>query len=158
MIDNAFNPTMSLDGQWLTFTLRGRVPSIVIQNQESGDLIVIDSTRHTQHPDFSPDSRYIAYVGDMSQDESEEAEYRTVVRPLSGKGFFTVSDLLGRYPKWSPEGKYISISVAREGIFHFHEATLGLKTSRPLSVTGAPTAFQGLSAGKLGTIAPVDVN
>ncbi len=105
----AINPNLSPDGIWLAFS---RDTDVFLHNLHSGNESVIDTTSGRQwHPDFSPDSRYIAFESDVS------GIWDVAIRPVSGTAYIPVSHPRARRPQWAPDGKSLYFLVLGDGIY-----------------------------------------
>ncbi len=109
------SPTLSPDGDWLAFS---RNNDVFLHNLLSGTESVIDTTSGRQrHPDFSPDSRYVAFETD------ESGRWDIAIRPITGTAYFPISHPQAQTPKWAPDGKSLYFLVPGDGIYRVSVTT-----------------------------------
>jgi len=99
-LENAQNPTMTADGDWIVFTRQGAVADeigIWKIRPDGRDLTLIRKTSNAFIPETSPDGRFVAYNGSNNFDGARivrTADGETV--PMSAGG--------GARFRWSVEG------------------------------------------------------
>jgi Tol biopolymer transport system component len=131
VLDNSSNPALSPDGKWLAIAMSPSddpFKNLVVHDQETGTLVAIDTVGDTQHPEFSPDSRFVVYASNRGN-----VGWRIAVRTIADEGYFVVSDMTGQDPKWSSDGKFIYFSVDGEGIYR-----VPVSTRPSFAVLGVP--------------------
>ena len=140
------NPTISPDGNWLAFTqpdIDGAdLGDIVIRDMQSGMVSVVDSSDGEQaHPDFSPDSRYLAYYTDVT------GTREVIVKPITGTAYVPIGHPQAVLPKWAPDGKSLYFMVWGDGIYRVPVTTepifrvLG-EAERVVQVRGETLSFE----------------
>jgi len=106
---HAYNPNLSADGNWLAY---GDDNDIWLYELESGIKSVVDSSSGEQHfPEFSPDSRYLAFQTQAT------GVWEVAVRPILGTAYVPIGYPRSGRPKWAPDGKSIYFSILGDGIY-----------------------------------------
>jgi serine/threonine protein kinase len=95
-------PNWSKDGRYLVFfvnTVRNPFDIGYTEIEDPKTLMFLETPEYENEPVLSPDSKYIAYVSDVS------GQWEVYVRPFpTGKEFWTISANGGMHPRWNGNG------------------------------------------------------
>ncbi|MDA0875641.1 MAG: DPP IV N-terminal domain-containing protein, partial [Bacteroidetes bacterium] len=125
ILENGEDPKVSPDGKLMVFerTVNAGSQQLWILEMETGQEVAIDSTGEAVNmgAEFSPDSRYVAYV----------KQNVVWVASVDGKQKQPIPDVEGRYPRWTEGGRNLFIGFGNSKV-------VPVRTTPTFAITGAP--------------------
>ena len=134
---DAFPLDITRDDRWLALEVAGAESNleiwIVDLSGEREPFPFYEGQVECRYGSFSPDGRWIAYVS------SESGEDQVYVRPFpSADGKWQISQVVGREPRWTPDGRRLFYRSA-EGLKYVPvDAGEGFRAGRPNLVEQGP--------------------
>jgi Tol biopolymer transport system component len=150
-LDEVQTATFSPDGQEIIFVGLSEGQSDLYRVRRDGtELRRLTQDRHAERdPQWSPDGRFLAYVGDAGPDTDFEAlrfgRMRLLVRDLESGATRDVTPFAGGKavsPVWSGDGEYLAFLSDRDGISNIY--VTHLPTGNVFRVTATATGISGI--------------
>lgn len=103
-----------------TITLSITFPTFAQDSTTTGRPLTIDdffAIKNIGNPQISPDEKWVAYTVTETDLENDKRETRVWMMPLDGGEAIpmTAKGYSAGRPRWSPDGKYLSFSAAKNG-------------------------------------------